>query len=394
MAFAFGCSGISRPFGKHAVQVRGTRADRVPQTVCPASVSPLVSRQIQRATRSSGAASLARQSYNFRDAKLRQVRGASLGLYQRSDSRFWWMSYTMNGEQRQQSTKTTCKELANSILKQRESEIVLGLFKVGWAGERMTFEQLVVEFERSHFASLAENTVKGHRVYLSYLKAFFGTRKVSKITAEMVEEYRDQRRQQRTKRNPNRTVKGASVNRDLECLKCVFDLAVRRKYIPENPAASVKHFNELRERPVRRMLSVEEEIRILETAPPYLRVAIILLSQTGGRTYSEGLSLRWDQVDLDNKLIRLGNNVKTPGSTEPIPLSDFACAVLQTWKKEQASLSPYLFPSPRKMDWPISVSLCRTNRVNVLPDCSGLLKRSSAREQTLEPMGTGGSGQD
>jgi integrase len=277
-----------------------------------------------------------------------------LGLYQRSDSRFWWMSYTMNGEQHQQSTKTTSKELANTILKQRESEIVLGLFKVGWAGERTTFEQLVTEFERSHFAGLAENTVKGHRVYLNYLKAFFGTRKVSKITAEMVEEYRDQRRQQRTKRNPNRTIKGASVNRELECLKCVFDLAVKRKYIPENPAASVKHFNELRERPVRRMLTVEEELRILETAPPYLRVAIVLLSQTGGRTYSEGLSLRWDQVDLQNRLIRLGNNVKTPGSTEPIPLSDFACAVLQAWKKEQASLSPYLFPSPKKMDRPIS----------------------------------------
>jgi integrase len=277
-----------------------------------------------------------------------------LGLYQRSDSRFWWMSYTMNGEQHQQSTKTTSKELANTILKQRESEIVLGLFKVGWAGQRMTFDELGAEFERSHFAGLAENTVKGHRVYLNHLKAFFGMCKVSKITAELVEEYRDQRKQQRTKRNPNRTIKGASVNRELECLKCVFDLAVKRKYIPENPAASVKHFNELRERPVRRMLTVEEENRIVETAPPYLRVAIVLLSQTGGRTYSEGLSLRWDQVDFQNKLIRLDNNIKTPGSTEPIPLSDFACAVLQAWKKAQVSFSPFLFPSPKKADRPIS----------------------------------------
>jgi integrase len=73
------------------------------------------------------------------------------------------------------------------------------------------------------------------------------------------------------------------------------------------------------------------------------------LSQTGGRTYSEGLSLRWDQVDLQNKLIHLDNNVKTEGSTEPIPLSDFACAVLQAWKKEAKSSSPYLFQSPKKL---------------------------------------------
>jgi integrase len=277
-----------------------------------------------------------------------------LGLYQRSDSRFWWMSYTMNGEQHQESTKTAIKELAIKIIKQRESEIVLGLFKVGWAGERMTFDQLSAEFERSHFAGLAENTVKGHRAYLRHLKAFFGESRLSRITVEMVEEYRSQRRAQPTKNNPNRTIKGATVNRELECLKCVLDLAVMRKYIPENPAAAVKHFNELRDRPIRRMLTVEEELRILEAAPPHLRVAMILLSQTGGRTYSEGFSLRWDQVDFENKLIRLDNDVKTPGSAEPVPLSEYACEVLQAWNKAQACKSPFVFPSPHLPDQPIS----------------------------------------
>ena len=277
-----------------------------------------------------------------------------MGLYQRSDSRFWWMSYTMNGEQHQESTKTASKELAIKIIKQRESEIVLGLFKVGWEGERMTFDQLTAEFERAHFAGLAENTVKGHRAYLRHLKAFFGESKLTRITVESVEEYRSQRRTQPTKTNPNRIIKGATVNRELECLKCVLDLAVKRKYIPENPAAAVKHFNELRERPTRRMLTVEEELRILEAAPPHLRVAIILLSQTGGRTYSEGFSLRWDQVDFENKLIRLDNDVKTPGSAEPVPLSEYACEVLQAWNKAQTPKSPFVFPSPHLPDQPIS----------------------------------------
>jgi integrase len=277
-----------------------------------------------------------------------------LGLYRRSDSRFWWMSYTMNGEQHHESTKTASKELATKIIKQRESEIVLGLFKVGWAGERMTFDQLSAEFERAHFAGLSENTVKGHRAYLTHLKAFFGESRLTRITVEKVEEYRTQRRAQPAKNNPSRTIKGATVNRELECLKCVFDLAVKRKYIPENPAAAVKHFNELRERPVRRMLTVEEELRILEAAPPYLRVAIILLSQTGGRTYSEGFSLRWDQVDFENKLIRLDNNVKTPGSAEPVPLSEYACEVLQAWDEEQGRKNPFVFPSPNRPDQPIS----------------------------------------
>ena len=112
------------------------------------------------------------------------------------------MSYTMNGEQHQESTKTASKELAIKIIKQRESKIVLGLFKVGWEGERMTFDQLSAEFERAHFAGLSENIVKGHRAYLRHLKAFFGESKLARITVESVEEYRSQRRTQPTRTNP------------------------------------------------------------------------------------------------------------------------------------------------------------------------------------------------
>ncbi len=126
----------------------------------------------------------------------------------------------------------------------------------------------------------------------------------------MVEAYRDERRQQPSKRKPNQTVKGATVNRELECLKCMLDFATKRRYIAENPASAVKHFNELRERPTRRMLTLEEERRILDAAPVYLRVAIILLS------------------------------------AEPIPLSEYACDVLQAWRKEAALTSKYVFPSP------------------------------------------------
>ena len=277
-----------------------------------------------------------------------------MGLYQRRGSRFWWMTYTVQEERRFESTKTTSKEIANKIWKRREGEIALGLFKIGWPGERMRFGQLCDEFEQSHFASLSENTAKGHRSYLNNLKLFFGDRKLEHLTVGLVEAYRDQRRQQPARNKPGQTVKGATVNRELECLKCMLDFAVKRKYIAENPAAQVKHFNELRERPTRRMLTLDEERRILHAAPDYLRVAIILLSQTGGRTYSEGFSLRWSQVDFEQRVIRLDHNVKTPGSSEPIPLSQYACDVLRAWKKESSPVGEYVFPSPIVPGKPIS----------------------------------------
>jgi hypothetical protein len=60
------------------------------------------------------------------------------------------------------------------------------------------------------------------------------------------------------------------------------------------------------------------------------------------------------QVDFEGKLIRLNNNVKTPGSAEPIPLSGYACDVLQAWKKETDSTSEYVVPSPVLPNRPIS----------------------------------------
>lgn len=106
-----------------------------------------------------------------------------------------------------------------------------------------------------------------HRSYINNLKLFFGDRKLDCITVAMVEAYRDERRQQPSKHNPKQTVKGATVNRELECLKCMLDFATKRLYIAEYPASEVKHFNELRERPARRMLTIEEERRILDAAP-------------------------------------------------------------------------------------------------------------------------------
>jgi len=276
-----------------------------------------------------------------------------VGLYKRKDSRFWWMGYTANGEQLYESTKTGSKDLARKILKQREAEIVLGRFKVGWAGERMTFAALCDDFLSSHSSTLSANSQENHRIFTKHLRDFFGDRTLTEIDEGAVVNYRNHRRNQPIRWDKNRKVKGATVNREVACLHTIFQFALKRKYIGENPTAGVRHFDERRERPSKRMLTVEEERRILEAAPPYLRVAIVLLVQTGGRTYSEGLSLKWEQLDLEHRVLHLDSDVKTTGSAQPLPLSQLACAVLKEWKSKRVLESPYVFPSSRKPGVPM-----------------------------------------
>lgn len=276
-----------------------------------------------------------------------------MGLYKRKDSQFWWMAYMVKGGQRCESTKTSSKDLAKKIWKTREAEITLGRFRVGWPGERMTFAELCEEFFDSHSSTLSPKSQENHRILGKHLQDYFGDRRLTEIDEQGVVEYRNYRRRQPLRWNPKRTVKGATVNREVACLHCIFQFALRRKYIGENPASGVRHFNERAERPTKKMLTVEDEQRILEAAPPYLRVAIVLLVQTGGRTYSEGLSLRWDQVDLAHGVIHPGGGLKTADSAQPLPLSRLASDVLKQWKQEQGSDSPFVFPSPRLPGKPI-----------------------------------------
>src|SRR6516225_3787118 len=278
----------------------------MPQVGWPTGIPPFDTRSVQRPANPFSPPLVLAAEYNSNGARLRQVRGASVGLYKRQDSRFWWMAYTVKGGQRCESTKTPSKDLAKKILKKREAEIALGRFQVGWPGERMTFSELCEEFSRSHSSTLSAKSQENHQIFLTNLRAYFGDRKLTDIDERTVVEYRNYRRRQPLKWNPKRTVKGATVNRELACLHCIFQFALKRKYIGENPTSGVKHFNERIERPTKRMLTVDEEQRILEAAAPYLRVAIVLLVQTGGRTYSEGLSLR-DQVDLVQSVIHPGS---------------------------------------------------------------------------------------
>jgi integrase len=95
-----------------------------------------------------------------------------------------------------------------------------------------------------------------------------------------------------------------------------------------------------------RRISTKDYFRILESAPAYLRVGILLLEQTGNRTYSELFSLRWEQVDLDAGVISFNVQLKTQDSDTVHPLSDLAVKILLWRKKQTVRGNPFIFPVP------------------------------------------------
>jgi len=122
------------------------------------------------------------------------------------------------------------------------------------------------------------------------LSAFFGAdAELRSITAEKAAKFKD-----------SYLAKGlasATVYRQLKWAKMFFGLAVKAKFIPENPFADVKGKSYT---PTQRQyyLTIADTHRLLEAAIPTWRTVIALCRFAGLRCPSEILSLKWEDVNL------------------------------------------------------------------------------------------------
>ncbi len=132
------------------------------------------------------------------------------------------------------------------------------------------------------------------------LKKYFKKTLVREILPSMIESYKMRRINQIN--SHGKKFKPASVNRELACLRHIFNQAVRDRLIEQSPMVGVKL---LRENNVRdRILSEAEFKRLLENSVPYLRPIFLTAYYTGMRK-GEIINLTWDRVDLDNGFIAL-----------------------------------------------------------------------------------------
>jgi integrase len=188
----------------------------------------------------------------------------------------------------------------------------------------LTFNFLADHYEK-HYLKPAQY-VGGHKVsglrdverpkeLLKHFRANFGKKKVREITYGDLVSYRDKRFKVLTPRKQQRTI--GSWNREAAVLRRIFNIARQQGWILKNPfhcgdALIIVSAERRRER----ILSVAEEVRILEACDshPYrkpLKPLLIFLLETGCRK-SESLKLRWRAVNFDSRIITIeGMTTKT-----------------------------------------------------------------------------------
>lgn len=183
----------------------------------------------------------------------------------------------------------------------------------------------------------AKNNHKNFRsqpYYLRSLEKYFGNSKpANKIKPEDIEKYK-------TYLKETKQLKNSSINRYLEILSKMFNLAIANGELKENPVkgATLKEDNHRI-----RFLEEDEERRMFESidvVAPYLRPIVIVALQTGMRR-GEIFGMKWCNVDFNNRLIHV-LNTKT-GNSREIPISEKLYGLLISLPKE----SEYVFTNPK-----------------------------------------------
>jgi integrase len=216
--------------------------------------------------------------------------------YQRGN--IWWIQYYGQGQLFRESTRSTLKSAATSLLRLREGEIGQGRIPALRA-ERTTFEELAGLFLQDYQIN-GRKTLQRARELAARLRKTFGRFRACRITSEHIRGY--------IVRRQSEGLANGTINRELAALKRMFRLASQ-----QTPplVASSPHIPHLQENNVRQGFFTEDEYKALRgVLPDHVKVPLIIAYWTGMRT-GEVLTLKWEQLDLERGLFRL-----EPGTTK------------------------------------------------------------------------------
>lgn len=244
-------------------------------------------------------------------------------------------------------------------------------------GERMTFEQLAVLCADRFFkqAVIVEGRkIEGLKSYrpvhssLIVLKEFFHKRRIGSITRESLNEYRRWRLKTGSRKQADKPVKVATVNRELAAMRRMMRYAYSEGWITRDIFFNAKVIEVSAEMERTRQLTQAEETRLLaacncDTVIEYQRTrfgkaetiqasvkldnphlkAIILLALDSGMRRGEILKLRWQDIDTEAGLINIQATHTKTARSRIAPLTERAKAELVRVREFTRGERPFPF---------------------------------------------------
>jgi integrase len=214
-----------------------------------------------------------------------------MGVHKKGDNYF--IDYYVLGRRKREKIGPS-KKLADTTLRKRQVEAAEGKHLDVRKASKTTFDKLAEDFLRLHSKINKKPLVfRRDEGLIKNLSVDFSGKKLSEITPKMIERYKERRKEEAA---------AGTVNREIACLKCMFNKAIEWKEAVANPVKKVKLFKENNQRI--RYLELEEIKTLLENCSDNFRPLVITALNTGMRK-GEMLSLKWENVDMDRGIIYL-----------------------------------------------------------------------------------------
>ena len=201
---------------------------------------------------------------------------------------YFMIDYYVDGKRKREYAGRTKKD-AEYLLSKRKTQIYEGKLDLQALHGKMLFRDFAENYLRKSKAY--KRSYRRETFIIRYLVDFLGSKPLGKITASDIESYRENRLMSVTK---------SSVNRETIVLRHMLNTAIRLGKIIRNPMRDTKQYK-IQEQNIR-VLSKDEEIKLLEASCRHLKPIIITALNTGMRL-GELLNLRWDNVDMDREVI-------------------------------------------------------------------------------------------
>ena len=270
--------------------------------------------------------------------KQRRARGSG-SVYRKG--RTWWLSYYgPDGRRHAESSESTRKGDAERLLQRRIGAREHNLPVIPRA-EKLTLDEAAQAVINDFVANGKRSLPVARRRIEKHLLPYFGGRRLAGVTRDDITAFVAHRQQQgviaavgERKGQRLRNVSNAELNRELQHLKRIFNLAIEGGRI-----ASAPKIRMLAEAPPRSgFFEPEQYEAVLRRLPLDLRPVIGFAYVTGWRVNSEILPLEWRQVDFKAGEIRLD-----PGSTKNddgrvFPMTNALRALLEAQHAEHLRL--------------------------------------------------------
>jgi integrase len=224
-----------------------------------------------------------------------------MGLYRRSETRNWWMNYTVtvDGRRKQirESTEAADKEQAKIRLAKRI------------AGQQMPvkgtiaklLDGLVLDYQLNQYDMKACNQwVDNH------LRPYFGSMKAESVTKETIRDFVV------AKTTAQKPLSNASVNRCIALLKRSYNIA-ELKF----PTVEMLKENNVR----KGFVESDKFWHLFQHLPAHTRPVILFCYESGCRI-QETLNIKWEQIDSLSQMVRLNPGETKNDEPRVVPVSD------------------------------------------------------------------------